>query len=306
MRPHAARQEPPRAHDPRTAARRDQRDHAVQPSDEPGRAQDRAFGCVEQPDGAQTLGEGAAVGVLSRGPALRGGVAARDARGGHGRPARDRHRDDHERARRTRHLHRRGVDRQGDRVKGGLPQDRPRTGRERPADRDGGRRSRRGLDARGAGLLQEFGPALHGDQAHARARVGRRGVHRARRRQDARVELRRPVRRERRNGHRDRREGGAAVRGARERGGREGRAPPGGQRAPRRAVFADRARSRRPGNDAGARGNLRPGLADHRVSRHRRRDPHLQRHGLRPVVGGVHESARLHHAFRARSCTWAR
>ena len=92
LRPHAARQAAPRLHAARPAARRDQRDHAVQPPDEPGRAQGRAGGRDQQPDGAQALREGAALGAPLRRPALRGRPAAGDALGRHRRPARDRRR----------------------------------------------------------------------------------------------------------------------------------------------------------------------------------------------------------------------
>ena len=82
-----------------------------------------------------------------------------------------------------------------------------------------------------------------------------------------------PADSERRHGHRDRRGGGAAVRGARRRGRRPGRAPARRQPARRRALLADRARPRPPRDDAGARGDLRPGLADPHLRRHRRGDP---------------------------------
>ena len=65
----------------------------------------------------------------------------------------------------------------------------------------------------------------------------------------------------------------------------DGRAAALRQPPQRRAVFADGARPRRSGHDARARGNLRPGVADHRFRYHRRRDPHQQRHGVRVVVG---------------------
>ena len=48
--------------------------------------------------------------------------------------------------------------------------------------------------------------------------------------------------------------------------------------------------------------DLRPGVAGHPLPRHRRGDPHRQRHRLRTVVGGVHEPARLHHHASSPSC----
>ena len=175
--------------------------------------------------------------------------------------------------RRPRHLHRRRRDRQVHRRQGGLPAHRARARRQRPDHRDGRRRPRRGLDARGAGLVQELGPALHRGQADAGARGGRR---RFTERVVAKTKawtLRRPGRPQRRHGHRHRRGRGAPVRGARQRGGRAGRAPARRQPARRRALFADRARPRAARDDAGARGDLRPGLADHPLRRHRRGDP---------------------------------
>ena len=112
LRPHAARQAAPRVHAARAAARRDQRDHAVQPPDEPGRAQGRAVDRDQQPDGAQALREGAALGDLLRRPALRSRPAAGDALHRDRRPGRDRRRAHHQRARRPRDLHRRRRDRQ--------------------------------------------------------------------------------------------------------------------------------------------------------------------------------------------------
>ena len=52
--------------------------------------------------------------------------------------------------------------------------------------------------------------------------------------------------------------------------------------------------------------DLRPGLAGDPLRGHRRGDPHRQRHRLRPVVGGLHQPPRLHHALRRRSSTSAR
>ena len=60
VRPHAARQVAQGLHAARAAAGRDLRDHAVQPSAEPGRAQDRAVDRDQQPDGAEADGEDAA------------------------------------------------------------------------------------------------------------------------------------------------------------------------------------------------------------------------------------------------------
>ena len=64
--------------------------------------------------------------------------------------------------------------------------------RQRSDHRDGRRRPRRGGVARGCRLVQEFRAALHGGQAHARAREGRRRLRRAAGRKDAGVDLRRP------------------------------------------------------------------------------------------------------------------
>ena len=54
----------------------------------------------------------------------------------------------------------------------------------------------------------------------------------------------------------------------------------------------------RSGDERGQDGDVRTGIAGDPVPRHRRRDPHLERHRLWPVFVGVHESARLHHALR--------
>ncbi len=42
--------------------------------------------------------------------------------------------------------------------------------------------------------------------------------------------------------------------------------------------------------------DLRPGVAGDPLPRHRRGDPHRELDRLRAVVGGVHQSPRLHHA----------
>ena len=73
-------------HAARAAARRHQRDHAVQPPDEPGGAQGRAVDRHQQPDGAQAVREDAASRRSSRRRAVRGRAAARDVSGGHRRP----------------------------------------------------------------------------------------------------------------------------------------------------------------------------------------------------------------------------
>ena len=59
-----------------------------------------------------------------------------------------------------------------------------RARRQRPDHRHGGRRPRGGRDLGRRRLVQEFGPALHRDQADAGARIGRRPLRRAAGRQD--------------------------------------------------------------------------------------------------------------------------
>ena len=103
------------------------------------------------------------------------------------------------------------------------------------------------------------------------------------------------------HGHGDRRGRRAQLRGAGERRRRAGRHAARRQRARRRAVLADRDRPRAPGHERRAHRDLRAGVAGHPLPRHRRRDPHRQRHGLRAFVGGVHQSPRLHHALRLAS-----
>ena len=61
-------------------------------------------------------------------------------------------------------------------------------GRQRPDHRDGRRRPRRGRGAGGRRLVQELGPAVHGDQADAGPREGRRRVRRAAAGADPRLE----------------------------------------------------------------------------------------------------------------------
>ena len=149
------------------------RDHAVQSPDESGRAQDRAVGGHQQPDRGEAVGEGAAVVLPVRGHPVRSRPAAADAASTHRRPEGDRRRADHEPGDRPDHVHRRCVDRQVDRVADGLPPCGARTRRKRSDHRDGRCRSRRSEHARGVGR-KELGPALHRDQADARARVGDR------------------------------------------------------------------------------------------------------------------------------------
>ncbi len=85
VRPHAARQVAQGLHDARAAAGRHLRDHAVQPSAEPGGAQDRAVDRHQQPDGAEAHREDAAHRDPARRHPLRGGAAAADAVGRHRR-----------------------------------------------------------------------------------------------------------------------------------------------------------------------------------------------------------------------------
>ena len=203
--------------------------------------------------------------------------------------------------RRPDHLHRRRGDRQVHRSQGRLPPHRAGAGRQRPDHRDGRRRPRRSLVAGGAGLVQELRPALHRGQAHAGARGGRRTLHRPGGRKDAGLALRRSVGSGGRDGHRDRRSRSAAVRGARRRGGGAGCAPAGGQPARRCAVRADGDRPRRSVDDRGARGDLRPGVADHPLPRRRPRHRDRQRHRLWPVVVGLHQPHGRDHPFRQRT-----
>ena len=163
------------------------------------------------------------------------------------------------------------------------------------------------LDAGGAGLLQELGPALHGGQAHDRARGGRRAFAEllVEKTKALDATATRPIATVDMGTVID--EAAARLFEARgRRGGGAGRAAAGRQPARGRALLADRARPRAPGDDGGARGDLRPGLAGHPLQGHRRGDPHLERHRLRPVVGGLHQPPRLHHALRRASCTSAR
>ena len=194
LRSHAARQDAARVHATRAAGRRHRRDHAVQSSDEPGRAQDRAGHRDEQSRHPEAVGEGAFIGLLSRRRALRSRPARADAASPDRRPARDRRGTRHAPSRRTRDLYRRRRDRQGDRGEGGLSASGARTRRQRSADR--ARRRRRGTrrHARGARLVQELRPALHGRQAHAGAEGHCGALYRTRRRKDARVDLRRSLR----------------------------------------------------------------------------------------------------------------
>ena len=170
LRSHAARQAAQGLHAARAAAGRDLRDHAVQPSAEPGRAQGRAVDRDEQPDGAEAHREDAALRAAPRRHPLRGRTAARDVLGGHRRSARDRRRDADQPGRGPRHVHRRRSHRQVHRGEGGLQAPGARAGRQRPDHRAGGRRPRRSGGPRRRRLVQELRPALHGDQAHPRPR----------------------------------------------------------------------------------------------------------------------------------------
>ena len=180
----------------------------------------------QQPHGAQAVGEGAVLGPAAGRHALRGRPAAArcsacvtgDPReiadelitNPHARPD---------------HLHRRRGDRQVHRRQGRLPAHGARARRQRSADRDGRRRPRRGLVAGGGGLVQELGPALHGGQAHAGARGGRRRASSSRWSAKTRAwSYGDPSDPKRGHGHRDRRGRGAAVRVARQRGRGAGRA----------------------------------------------------------------------------------
>ena len=200
-------------HAARAAARRDLGDHAVQPPAEPGRAQGRAVDRDQQPDGAEAHRKDAALRAAPRRHPVRGRLAAADVLGGHRRPERDRRRDADRREHRSRHLHRRRGGRQVDRGEGRLQAASAGNGRQRSADRDGGRRSRGSRVARGCGLVQELGPALHGGQAHARARGGCGAVRRAAARKDEGLALRRSDGSGAGHGHGDRRGRRAIVRG---------------------------------------------------------------------------------------------
>jgi aldehyde dehydrogenase (NAD+) len=68
----------------------------------------------------------------------------------------------------------------------------------------------------------------------------------------------------------------------------------------RRAVFAHRHRPRPSRNERREDRNVRPGVAGDPFPRYRRRHSHFQRHRVRIVVVGMHQPARLHHAFRDR------
>ncbi len=85
VRPDAARQIAQGVHAARAAARRDLRDHAVQPPAEPGRAQGRAVHRDQQPHGAEADGEDAAVRAAAGRHSLRSRTAAGNVLGGHGR-----------------------------------------------------------------------------------------------------------------------------------------------------------------------------------------------------------------------------
>ena len=157
VRPHAARQEPPRLHAARAAAGRDHRDHAVQPPDEPGDhkvAPSIATNnrMVLKPEEKTPLAAYYLADLL-----YEAGLPPRDAVGRHRRPARDRRRAAHQPGRRPGDLHRRRGDRQVHRRQGGLQARSPRAGRQRPHHRDGGRRPRGGRHARGQGSYKNSG-----------------------------------------------------------------------------------------------------------------------------------------------------
>ena len=227
------------------------RDHAVQPSAEPGRAQGRAVDRDQQPDGAEADREDAAVRAAARRHPVRGRACRR--RCSRSSPA--------TRARSPTRCSTNpdvdlvtftgGVpDRQVHRRQGRLQAAGARARRQRSDHRDGGRRPRRGGDARRGGLVQELRPALHGDQAHAGARGGRRRVRRAAGRADAGVDATATrwiptidmgtVIDE---------AAAMQLRGARQRRRRARREAPRRQRAARRAVLADGARPCRPGDE---------------------------------------------------------
>ena len=203
---------------------RDRRHHAVQPPAESGRAQGRAVDRDEQPDGVEAHGEDAADRAAARRHPLRGGPAARDVLGRHGRSARNRRRDADQSGYGSRHVHRRRSHRQIHRGEGGLQAAGAGIGRQRPDHRDGGRGPRGGRGARRRGLVQEFRPALHGDQADAGPRGGRGPLRRAAARANARLDLWRPDGSGAGHGHRHRRGRGEIVRSESRRG--RGRAAP--------------------------------------------------------------------------------
>ncbi len=78
-----------------------------------------------------------------------------------------------------------------------------------------------------------------------------------------------------------------------------------GNVAPRRAVFADRARPGHSGYDGRAARDLRSGLARDPLQDRGRGDPHRERHGLRPVLIALHQPPRSDHALRPGNCRWA-
>ncbi len=93
----------------------------------------------------------------------------------------------------------------------------------------------------------------------------------------------------------------AAATVVREQGRRRGRPrreAPAWQRAPRRAVFTDAARSGDAGHGGRQVRNVRPGVACHPLQGPRRGDSHRQWHRLRLVVLGLHQPPRLHHPPR--------
>ena len=157
LRPHAARQDAQGLHAARAAARRDLRDHAVQPPAEPGRAQGRAVDRHQQPDGAEAHREDAALRArCSPTSCTRPGLPPQmlSVVTGDPREIADEMLD--QPGRRPRHLHRRRADRQVHRREGRLQAAGARARRQRPDHRDGGRRPRRSRDARRRRLVQEL------------------------------------------------------------------------------------------------------------------------------------------------------
>ncbi len=68
-----------------------------------------------------------------------------------------------------------------------------------------------------------------------------------------------------------------------------------------RALLADGGRPCHARHAARQVRDVRTGVADHALCQHRRSDPHVELHGLRVVIVGLHESLRLHHAVHHRT-----